>query len=68
LIGVQGTTIAIHLPLNNHLQNIEVDKLDDQALSKERIKFETRWVSFNKLRTGIGFMVTLLYLLVLIIR
>lgn len=68
LIGVQGTTIAIHLPLNNHIQNIDVDKLDDQTLSKERKKFEIRWVSFNKLRTGIGFMVTLLYLLVLIIR
>ena len=68
LIGVQGTTIAIHLPLNNHIQNIDVDELDDQTLSKERIKFETRWVSFNKLRTGIGVMVTLLYLLVLIIR
>ena len=26
LIGVQGTTIAIHLPLNNHLQKINIDK------------------------------------------
>ena len=68
LLGVQGITIAIHIPLNNHIQNIDVDKLDDQTLSKERIRFETRWVSFNKLRTGIGVMVTLLYLLVLIIR
>ena len=44
------------------------DNLDDQILNEERLKFETRWVYFNKLRTGIGFIVTLLYLLVLIIR
>ena len=68
LIGVQGITIAIHLPLNRHIQNIDIDKLDDQILNEERLKFETRWVYFNKLRTGIGFIVTLLYLLVLIIR
>jgi uncharacterized membrane protein len=68
LVGVQGTTIAIHLPLNNHLQKINIDKLDEHTLSQERINFERRWVYFNKLRTVISFTVTLLYLVVLIIR
>ena len=68
LIGVQGTTIVIHLPLNNHLQKINIDELDEHKLSEERINFEKRWVYFNKLRTGISFTVTLLYLVVLIIR
>ena len=32
LVGVQGTTIAIHLPLNNHLQKINIDKYSDKKL------------------------------------
>ena len=64
----RAAPIAIHLPLNRHIQNIDIDKLDDQILNEERFKFETRWVYFNKLRTGIGFIVTLFYLLVIIIR
>ena len=54
LIGVQGITIRIHLPLNNRLQHLEIDEMDPESLSKERNKFETRWNYFNNIRTLIA--------------
>ena len=30
LLGVQGVTIVIHLPLNNHIQRINIDKITDK--------------------------------------
>ena len=30
LLGVQGITIGIHLPLNNHIQNMDIDKMTDK--------------------------------------
>ena len=58
LIGVQGITIRIHLPLNNRLQHLEIDKMDPESLSKERNKFETRCNYFNNIRTLIAFAVS----------
>ena len=58
LLGVQGITIRIHLPLNNRLQRLEIDELDPESLSKERNKFETRWNYFNNIRTLIAFAVS----------
>ena len=55
LLGVQGITIRVHLPLNNHLQRLEIDEIDPESLSKERNKFETRWNYFNNIRTLIAF-------------
>ena len=58
LIGVQGITIRVDLPLNNHLQRLEIDEMDPESLSKERNKFETRWNYFNNIRTLIAFAVS----------
>ena len=58
LLGVQGITILIHLPLNNRLQRLEIDEMDPESLSKERNKFETRWNYFNNIRTLIAFAVS----------
>jgi len=58
LMGVQGITILIHLPLNNRLQRLEIDEMDPESLSKERNKFETRWNYFNNIRTLIAFAVS----------
>ena len=58
LLGVQGITIRIHLPLNNRLQRLEIDEIDPESLSKERNKFETRWNYFNNIRTLIAFAVS----------
>ena len=58
LMGVQGITIRVHLPLNNRLQRLETDEMDSESLSKESNKFETRWNYFNNIRTLIAFAVS----------
>ena len=68
LLGVQGITISIHLPLNKHIQNIDIDTTDSQTLSNERKNFETKWNFFNNIRTGIALFVIFIFLLILIIR
>ena len=68
LLGVQGITISIHIPLNNHLQQVNIDELNAERLSKERIKFESKWNNFNIIRTIIAFSVSVILLLILAIR
>jgi uncharacterized membrane protein len=68
LLGVQGITLSVHLPLNNHIKKINIEKTDHQTLSVEREKFETRWNFFNTIRTGISFLVSLTLLLVIALR
>ena len=68
LLGVQGITISIHLPLNKHIQNIDIDITDSQTLSDERKNFEKKWNFFNNIRTGIALFVILIFLLILTIR
>ena len=54
IIGVQGITILVHLPLNKSLQGIEIKEMDYESLKQLRSKFETRWNYFNNIRTGIA--------------
>ena len=68
LLGVQGITISIHIPLNNHLQQVNIDELNAERLSEERIKFENKWNNFNIIRTIIAFSVSVILLLILAIR
>ena len=68
LLGVQGITLSVHLPLNNHIKKINIEKTANQTLSVEREKFETRWNFFNTIRTGISFLVSLTLLLVVALR
>ena len=68
LLGVQGITISIHLPLNNHIQKIDINNMNNQSLNEERTKFEMRWNYFNKIRTFIAFSTSLSFLLILIER
>lgn len=68
LIGVQGLTVTIHLPLNNRLQAIEVDILDNDQLSKERMNFEPKWNYFNCIRTGIAFAVSVALLILMALQ
>ena len=46
LLGVQGITVAIHIPLNNHIQKLKIEELNDETLANERLKFEARWIFF----------------------
>ena len=68
LLGVQGITIAIHIPLNNHIQKVKIEELNDETLANERLKFETRWNFFNYIRTSIAISVSVLMLILLTIR
>ena len=68
LLGVQGITISIHIPLNNHLQQVNIDELNAERLSEERIKFENKWNNFNIIRTIIAFSVSVILLLILAVR
>ena len=68
LLGVQGITVAIHIPLNNHIQRIKIEDLNDEALADQRLKFETKWNFFNYIRTSIAISVSLLLLILLTIR
>ena len=63
LIGVQGITISIHLPLNNHVQKLNLEELNDEALKQERLNFENKWNLFNIIRTTIAFFVTSMLLI-----
>jgi len=68
LLGVQGITVSIHLPLNNHIQKIDINDMNNQSLNQERTNFEMRWNYFNKIRTFIAFAASLSFLLILMVR
>ena len=68
LIGVQGITISIHLPLNNHIQKLDVGEMNDQTLYDERSKFEAKWNFFNYIRTAVAFSVSLIFIVILTLR
>ena len=42
LIGVQGLTMGVHLPLNNRIKNLKIDSLDNETLREERLNFEKK--------------------------
>lgn len=67
LLGVQGITILIHLPLNNQIQKLNLEKLKDENLKNEHLNFETKWNFFNNIRTTIAFFVSLTLLIFLTI-
>ena len=68
LFGVQGITIAIHIPLNNHIQKVVIEELSDEAITEVRVKFERKWNYFNNIRTSISISVSLLLLILLSLR
>ena len=68
LLGVQVITISIHLPLNKHIQKIDINSTNSQTLSEVRKNFETKWNYFNNIRTSIALFVLLIFLLILTIR
>lgn len=67
LIGVQVSTIVIHLPMNNKLQSLNVETMNKKELSQARLEFESRWNKSNAIRTVIACCVSLV-LIFLILR
>ena len=68
LLGVQGITVIIHIPLNNHIQNIKIEKLNEKLIADERINFEKRWNLFNYIRTVAAISTSFSLLIILNLR
>ena len=62
LLGVQGITIFIHLPLNDSIQSVKVDEVDDDTVHQQRLIFEAKWNFFNRVRTALCFCATAMFL------
>ena len=62
VIGVQGLTMAVHLPLNNRIKNLKINTLNNERIKEERLNFENRWNVYNNIRTFISFVVSLFFL------
>ena len=65
LLGVQLSTIVIHLPLNNKLQTFDVDAMNETELELARSNFEPRWNASNLFRTSISSCVSALLIILL---
>jgi uncharacterized membrane protein len=65
ILGVQVPTIAIHLPLNNKLQTLDVDAMGKTDIKAARNNFEPRWNTSNLIRTAIASFVSVLLILLL---
>ena len=68
LLGVHGVTLAVHIPLNNHVQKVVIEDSSDVAIKHERVQFERKWNVFNNIRTSISVSATLLLLILLSLR
>ena len=60
LLGVQLPTFVVNIPLNNALQNVDVDAGDEAILRSAREAFEDRWNRWNVFRTLIASAVTVM--------
>ena len=67
-LGVQVIMVAIHIPLNNHIQKVKTEELNDKMLADERLKFETKWNFYNNIRTVFAIFVSLCMLILLGVR
>jgi uncharacterized membrane protein len=65
LIGVQLPTFRFNIPLNNELQNLDVEELEDDQAKSSRVEFETPWNRWNRIRTVNAIIAVTLLLFVL---
>ena len=66
IVGVQASTIVVHLPLNNGLQKYDVENMGEKELRTARAGFEPRWNRSNNIRTVIACCVSFLLILLAI--
>ena len=67
LLGVQLPTATINIPLNNRLQEQDLDAATDLVIHQVRNDFEHRWVRWNMIRTAFATLTSAL-LIVLLLR
>ncbi len=68
LLGVQGLTFLVHLPMNRRIQTVNVEERDASGLREERLLFEARWIRFNWIRTLIGLGVIVTFMVALSLK
>lgn len=65
VFGMQLPTIAINIPLNNQVQELNFDTLEDAPAVAEREHFEPRWNRWNMIRTAFASIASVLLLIVI---
>jgi uncharacterized membrane protein len=63
IIGCNGVTVAVHLPLNAELAKVDTHKISDNKAEKIRKTFQgpgSKWSRFHAVRTLSGITATLL--------
>ena len=66
LVGVQLPTFRFNIPLNNSLQNLDIESLDESEAALCRVDFETPWNRWNRIRTVNAILAVSMLLLLLI--
>lgn len=65
LAGVQIPTAVVNIPLNNRIQQVDVDGTSAGTLEEERTAFESRWNRWNRIRTALAILAVGLLLAVM---
>ena len=65
LFGVQFPTVTINIPLNNRVQTLDIDRLPENQLATERGQFEARWNRWNRIRSGMATLTTIILILLM---
>ena len=66
LFGVQLPTFRFNIPLNNSLQNLDIESLEESEATSFRVNFEIPWNRWNKIRTVNAILAASMLLLLLI--
>ena len=66
LLGVQLPTFRFNIPLNNTLQNLDIESLEESEATSSRVDFEIPWNRWNKIRTVNAILAVSMLLLLLI--
>ncbi|MGB0611664.1 MAG: anthrone oxygenase family protein [Poseidonia sp.] len=66
LFGVQLPTFRFNIPLNNTLQNLDIESLEESEATLSRVDFEIPWNRWNKIRTVNAILAVSMLLLLLI--
>ncbi len=51
VVGVLGVTAFGNIPLNEALANFDLTTANEQAIAEHRLKFESAWNTFHRIRT-----------------
>ena len=67
LFGVQLPTMVVNVPLNNKLQSLDIDAMNEASRKVARDNFESPWNRWNKIRTALSSLASVL-LIILVFR